>query len=66
MWTCRPGEWFCGLDRMGPGMVAGLALAMAIDSIWLTDEHAPRPQATWTPVVAPHPGGGTVGFAASW
>lgn len=63
--TCTRDEWFCGFDRMGPGMVAGLAIAMAIDSIWLTDEPKDKP-ATWSPVVAPQPGGGTVGFAARW
>jgi hypothetical protein len=66
---CRPEEWFCGLDRMGPGMTAGLAVAMVIDNIWLTDEHTPRPRAgqpVWSPIVAPRPGGGTLGLAASW
>jgi len=66
---CTPEQWFCGLDRMGPGMIAGLSIAMVIDNVWLTDEHVPRvhaAQTAWAPVLAPRPGGGTLGFAASW
>jgi hypothetical protein len=67
--TCTPQEWFCGLDNMAPGVVTGLAIAMVIDNVWLTDEHVPRvrpAQTAWAPVLAPRPGGGTLGFSASW
>jgi hypothetical protein len=66
---CSSAQWFCGADRVAPGMVAGLAVAMLIDQVWLTDERAPRRRAAtaaWTPIVAPRTGGGTVGVAASW
>jgi hypothetical protein len=65
---CRSALLFCGLDRMPPGMIAGFAIAMVIDNVWLTDEHVPRNGAApaWAPVVAPGPGGGTVGVVASW
>jgi hypothetical protein len=64
---CSPQEWFCGLDRIGPGMAGGLVLASVIDAALLTDEKEQRPAgATWSPLLAPARGGGTVGFAAAF
>lgn len=67
--SCSREQVFCGGDGIGAGMIAGLTIAMAIDNVWLTDEHVPRmraAQTTWAPVLAPRSGGGTLGFAASW
>jgi len=65
--SCTPQEWFCGLDRIGPGMLAGLAVASAIDAAFLTDETEQRPVGVaWTPILAPARGGGTLGIAATF
>jgi hypothetical protein len=65
--TCGPQEWFCGLDRIGPGMLAGLVAASALDAAFLTDETEQRPVGVaWTPILAPARGGGTLGVAATF
>ena len=65
---CSPQEWFCGLDRIAPGMAGGLVIASVIDAALLTDEKEQRPAAgtTWSPLLAPARGGGTVGLAAAF
>lgn len=61
------GDLFCGLDRLGPGLLGGLVVASVLDAAFLTDEtHERAPAATWSPVIAPRQGGGTVGVAASF
>jgi hypothetical protein len=65
---CSSQELFCGLDRIGPGMAGGLVIASVIDAALLTDEKEQRPVAgtTWSPLVAPARGGGTLGLAAAF
>ena len=64
--TCTPDQWFCGLDRLGPGLLGGLIVASVIDAAFLTDETHEAATASWTPVLAPRQGGGTIGLAASF
>jgi hypothetical protein len=65
---CSPQEWFCGIDRIGPGMAGGLVIASVIDATLLTDEKEQRPAVgtTWSPLLAPARGGGTLGLAAAF
>jgi hypothetical protein len=65
---CARDDWFCGFDRIIPGMVGGLVVASVIDAAFLTDETEVRPVGgvAWTPVVAPARGGGTIGVSASF
>lgn len=42
-------EWFCGLDRMGPGFLAGFVVASVIDAATMTTERRPAP--SWTPAI---------------
>ena len=64
--TCTPDQWFCGLDRLGPGLLGGLIVASVIDAAFLTDETHEAATASWTPVLAPRQGGGTIGLAAAF
>ncbi len=70
--SCSPDEWFCGLDRIGPGALGGLVVASLIDAALLHDDDSERPARTtqasgaWAPIVAPRSGGATLGFAASF
>jgi len=52
----------CGADRIGPGMLVGLAVASVIDAGAMTDERRPAP--SWTPQVAATRGGVQLGVAA--
>src|SRR3954470_17526274 len=64
---CADTEWFCGLDRMVPGMAGGLVAASVLDAVFLTDETVERPSGPqWTPIVAPRAGGATVGLVAAF
>ena len=65
---CTREQWFCGLDRISPGMAGGLVVASVIDAVFLTDEKQQRaPTGTaWTPLLAPGRGGGTIGVAATF
>lgn len=65
--SCSSGTDSCGLDRIGPGVVGGLIVASVIDAAFLTDETTERlATSTWSPVIAPRHGGGTVGIAAAF
>ena len=60
-------QFLCGLDRLGPGLVGGLIVASVLDAAFLTDEtHERAPAPSWSPILAPRQGGGTVGIAASF
>lgn len=64
---CGPSEWFCGLDRVLPGMAGGLVVASVVDAALLTDETVERPSGPqWAPVIAPRAGGATFGIAAAF
>ena len=65
--SCSADAFLCGFDRIGPGLVAGLVVASVLDAAFLTDEtHERAPASSWSPVIAPRQGGGTIGFAASF
>ena len=64
--TCTPDEFLCGVDRLGPGLLAGLVVASILDAALLTDETTVKPSGTWTPIVAPRQGGATMGISGSF
>jgi hypothetical protein len=66
--TCSSGEYFCGFDRLGPGMLGGFVVAAALDAAFLTNEthEVPAHGTTWAPIVAPRQGGATAGFAMTF
>lgn len=48
--SCDPeAEMFCGLDRLGPGLLAGFVVASVIDAATMTSERRPAP--SWSPVI---------------
>jgi len=63
--TCDTATLVCGGDRFGLGVAGGVAVASLIDAVFMTDETNPR-ATTWTPMLAPRQGGGTVGLAVSF
>jgi hypothetical protein len=66
--SCKPQVLICGLDRVGPAATAGLIVASVIDAVFLSTEKEQRPVTgtTWSPLLAPSRGGGTVGLAAAF
>lgn len=58
-------DFLCELDYMGYGILGGLAVAMAIDAAFLTDERVEAGPG-WTPQVAASRDGVRAGFALSW
>lgn len=65
--SCRS-ELLCGVDRAVPGAAAGLIIASVIDAVLLSREPEQCAPAgpTWSPVLAPARGGGTVSLAAAF
>ena len=57
-------DFLCQLDYIGDGMLGGLAVAMAIDAAFLTDEEVEP--ATWAPQLAAGRDGVRAGVAFSW
>lgn len=57
-------EMFCGLDRLGPGFLAGFVVASLIDAKTMTTERRPAP--TWTPMVGADPHGVRLGLSGSF
>lgn len=57
-------DFLCELDYLGYGLLGGLAVAMAIDAAFLTNEKAEP--ATWTPQLAASRDGVRAGFAFAW
>jgi hypothetical protein len=62
--SCSDQELFCGLDRLGPGLMIGYGVASLIDASMLTEER--RPVASWMPLVGPTRGGLQLGLTATW
>lgn len=59
---CGNGELLCGFDRIGPGIIAGLAVASVVDAVYLTDET--EEPATWAPQISASSHGAQVGLIA--
>jgi hypothetical protein len=47
--TCSPDEWLCGVGEAAIGMATGMAVAIAIDSIWAYEDSTPMPAPTRPP-----------------